>query len=157
MGGREGLYLISVRPKFAYRMLLGVKKYELRRWPRVVPRKGSRVVIYASGTVQSIVGEFVVGRVIEGDYESVASALRGLESGLTGEDLSYIRGARKCIAIEVLSPRPYARPLSLAELRLVAPWFRPPRSIAELDPCDPLAMIIDRASACEAPKTPSES
>ena len=55
------MMLMSIRPKYAYQILSGAKKYELRRRLTFVPY-GTRVIIYASGNVKAIVGEFKAGR-----------------------------------------------------------------------------------------------
>ena len=61
------IYLMSIKPKFAFEIFSGKKKYELRRWIGVPVSSGSIIVVYVSGSVRAIMGEFKVGRVIEGD------------------------------------------------------------------------------------------
>jgi predicted transcriptional regulator len=141
----EPLYLMSLRPRYARAIFAGVKKYELRRLagtPRV--ERGGRIVVYVSGNVQAIVGEFRAGEVIEGAPEAVWARVRRPGTGIGEDAWQYIRGARRAMAIEVLDPTPYPRPISLEELRRIIPGWMPPFSYRTLDPGDPLLELVLR-------------
>jgi predicted transcriptional regulator len=138
-------YLISIRPKYAYRIFAGTKKFELRRWFGITPTPGSRLIVYASGGVKAIIGEFRAGRIYSGSPRDVESFLEKLgDTGVGREDYTYISGARRAMAIEVKDPRLYAKPIRLSELRTILPGFNPPQSFRRLDEYDPLIKVILR-------------
>ncbi|UXD21543.1 DNA-binding protein [Ignicoccus pacificus DSM 13166] len=141
--------LLSIKPKYAQRILSGYKKFELRTWIGLDFYPGMLVVMYVSGNVKSIVGEFRVGKVYKGRPEYVWGRLieEGGEerTGVGDEDYLYIARARKAMAIEVLEPKKYKRPVKLEELRLIIPGWLPPMSHAFMGPGDPLwEMVIKK-------------
>ncbi len=141
----EKIYLASIRPKYVYRIFTGVKKFELRKWIGIRPPKGSTIVVYASGSVKAIVGEFRVGRVFFAQPSDIWNILMTMEkSGIGAEDYQYIRGAKYALAIEILNPILYVKPIKLDELRRIIPGFMPPMSMKELSKDDPLYELIIR-------------
>ncbi len=144
MGGEEKkMYLMSIRPRYAYRIFSGSKKYELRRWFGLRPEPGEIIVVYASGNVRAIIGEFTAGRVIYGEPEEVWRYIMGQrDHGVRREDKEYIAGSRTAMAIEVLNPRLYPEPVSLYKLRNIIPGFNPPMSFRILDRDEPLYRLI---------------
>ncbi len=149
MEGLYGLsgvfYLMSIRPKYAYRIFTGSKRFELRKWFGVVPVRGSTIIVYASGSVRAIIGEFRVGRVYMGSPGEVWSFLSSQESpGVGREDYSYIRGSRRAMAIEVIDPILYSKPITLQEIKSIIPGFMPPLSFRMLNPYEPLYELLIR-------------
>ncbi len=146
--GRRGknhgtMYLMSIRPRYAYRIFTGIKKYELRRWFGLKPEPGDIIIVYASGNVRALIGEFRVGRVIYGDPEDVWNYIMSQEKhGVRREDKGYIEGSRAAMAIEVIEPRLYPEPVSLYKLRAIIPGFNPPMSFKILEPDDPLYRLV---------------
>lgn len=137
------VYLMSIKPKFAYQIFTGVKKFELRRSIGLDIEPGSRVVLYVSGKVKAILGEFTVGRVIEGTAEYVWKTIRQYgDVGIDSDDWPYIKGAKKAIAIEVLNPVMYDRPIKLDEIKRVIPGFMPPLSYRILYEGEPLYELL---------------
>lgn len=55
--------LLSIKPEYAEKILLGKKKYEFRRAIFKFPEV-TKVVIYASSPVQKIIGEFEIDHVL---------------------------------------------------------------------------------------------
>jgi len=142
--------LLSIKPRYAQRILSGIKKFELRTWIGLNLYPGMLVVMYVSGNVKAIVGEFRIGKVYKGKPEYVWGRLieEGGEevTGVGDEDYLYIARARKAMALEVLEPRAYKRPPRLEEIRLAIPGWVPPMSHALLGAGDPLwEMIIKPA------------
>ncbi len=136
-------FLMSIRPQFAFQILRGEKKFELRRWIGVPVAPGSVVVIYASGSVKALVGEFLVGRVIEGSAEEVwKQVMMHPSPGIDKDDWPYIRGAKRAIALEVESVLVYPRQVTLQELRRIIPGWQPPISYKVLREGDPLYELI---------------
>ncbi len=141
------MYLMSIKPKFAYEIFSGSKKYELRRWYGIDIEEGSTVVVYASGRVQAIIGEFRVARVVMGEPRRVWREItREHDAGVDDDDWPYISGSKKAMALRVAEPRLYARPVSLQEMRRIIPGWNPPLSFKELRQGDPtLELVIKMA------------
>jgi len=139
------IYLMSVKPKYAYRIFAGMKKFELRRWFGIRPEPGSIVVVYVSGNIKAIVGEFIVGKVVYGTPKKVWDYVQSIpESGIYPEDRVYIDGDKPAMAIEVLKPRLYRKPIKIDEIRRIIPDFFPPMSFRELDRNEPLYKLLIR-------------
>lgn len=141
----EEMYLISIKPKYAYRIFAGVKKYELRRWFGVKPQPGSLMIVYVSGNIRSLIGEFKAGKVLYGTPSKIWEIVTSQpNTGIFPEDKSYIVGGNPAIAIEILEPRLYRRPVTLDEIRRIIPDFTPPLSFRELYPHEPLYRLLIR-------------
>ncbi|NPA23634.1 MAG: hypothetical protein GXO23_05010 [Crenarchaeota archaeon] len=130
--------LLSIKPKYGYAILEGKKKYELRKCVNAVIRPGDVVLMYFSSPVKAILGCFRAGKVYVASPEEIERIVRSLgDVGVDDEDLSYIRGFRKVMAIEVKDPRP-CRKVSLERLRELN--IRPPISYQPLT--DDVAKIL---------------
>jgi predicted transcriptional regulator len=128
------VYLMSIRPQYARAIFAGRKKYELRKLSGVRPiEEGAIIIVYSSGKVKSIVGEFKAGRVIIGTPEKIWAIVRAPGSGIGEDAWPYVRGAKRAMAIEVVSPRLYERPVTLEEIRRVIPGWMPPFSYKRLE------------------------
>ncbi|MET1101921.1 MAG: DNA-binding protein [Pyrodictiaceae archaeon] len=139
----EKIYLISIKPYFAFQIFRGSKKFELRRWAGSSIEEGAIMVVYASGNVRAIIGEFKVGKVIEGRPEEVWRRILSYpESGVDADDWPYIRGAKRAYALEVREPRLYPRRVSLDEIRSILPGWMPPLSYKLLKEGDPVYELI---------------
>lgn len=137
------MYLMSIKPKFAYRIFSGIKKFELRRWFGLRLEPYSLVFVYASGRIQALIGEFRAGRVYYGPPSRIIDIIDSIpSSGIYREDKSYIIGSEKALAIEVLNPKLYKVSIKLDELRLIIPGFKPPLSFRELSPYEPLYRLV---------------
>ncbi len=136
---------MSIKPKFAYQIFTGKKKFELRRYVGVDIKEGSKIILYVSGNVRAIMGEFTVGRVIKGSALYVWNkALEYGDVGLDEDDWPYIKGSKIALAIEVREPKVYRRSLILSEIRKIIPNFMPPLSYRVLYMNEPLHMIIEK-------------
>ena len=139
----EVLYLMSIRPKYAYQIFTGRKKFELRRWIGIPVVEGAVIVVYVSGSVKALMGEFRAGRIITGTPQRVWNEIMKYEShGIERDAWPYIAGAKKAMAIEVLEPRLYQRPVKLDELRQIFPRFAPPLSFRVLHLEEPLYRFL---------------
>lgn len=140
--------MIPIKPVFAYRIFTRRKKFDLRKVVREVRvRPGDRVVMYVSGKVKSFMGEYTVGRVIQGPPDYIEQVLREIpDAGVGVEDFGYIKGANRAIAIEVLNPVVYRSPIELKPILRLFPDYQPPLGIQELDPYEPIVVLVfDRA------------
>lgn len=108
--------LLSIKPKFANAILDGTKTFELRR---VIFRPTVRkIIIYASNPVMLVIGEFIVGGILERE----PNELWAITSNCVGVDREsfdeYFRGRKTGFAIKVDHPRRYAKPLKLENFGL---------------------------------------
>jgi len=139
------LYLISIRPVYAYQIFRSRKKFELRRNAAGRIPEGAVMVVYASGNVRAIIGEFTVGRVIEGTAEQVwRKVMERPDAGVGGDVWHYIRGAQHAMALEVQNPVMYPRRVTLEEIRRVIPGWNPPLSYKRLHEGEPVYELIIR-------------
>jgi len=139
------LYLISIRPVYAYQIFRSRKKFELRRNAAGRIPEGAVMVVYASGNVRAIIGEFTVGSVIEGTAEQVwRRVMEQPNSGVGGDAWHYIRGAQRAMALEVQNPVLYPRRVTLEEIRRVIPGWNPPLSYKQLREGEPVYELIIR-------------
>lgn len=115
--------LMSIKPEFANKIFDGTKRYEFRR---VIfkNRNIDRIVVYASFPVMKIIGEFMVGDILEMDIDELWEATAE-ESG-TSKDFfkAYYSGKEKGYAIRIAAVKKYEEPLSLEKTYNV----RPPQS-----------------------------
>ncbi len=143
MSEEDVLYLMSIRPKYAYQIFAGRKKFELRRWIGIPIVEGAIIVVYVSGSVKALMGEFRAGRIIMGSPQRVWNEIMRYEKhGIERDAWPYIAGAKKAMAIEVLEPRLYPRPVKLDELRQIFPGFSPPLSFRILRVEEPLYRLL---------------
>ncbi len=137
-----GIFLLTIKPKYAEAILSGRKKYELRRLRGPSITSGSLVILYVSGDTKSIIGEFIAGEVIKDTPDNVWKAVRKPGTGIGREVYRYIKGSRLAQAVEVLNPRLYKVPVTLEEIRNIIPGWNPPHSYIKLRHEDPLYRLI---------------
>lgn len=134
---------MSIKPQYAYQIFRGTKRYELRKCVGGEIVEGSIVVVYVSGSVRAIVGEFRVGRVVKGSPENVWSKVASdATAGVKSDAWQYIRGSSRAMALEVLEPRMYPRRVTLEEVRRIIPGWSPPLSYMLLVDGDPLYELV---------------
>ena len=138
------IVLMSIKPKFGYRILRGKKRFELRKYtPEGRIRSGDIVFLYFSSPVKAILCMFKAGRVFEGTRDELMKiAERFRNSGLDGEDWSYLDVKRPGMMIEVKKPKRIRR-ITLDSLRKMF-GFEPPRSYHILSPDDPVYKLLAR-------------
>ncbi len=141
--GVDRVYLFSIRPVYANAILSGVKRFELRRGGGGILEPGGIAVIYASGRIKQIIGEFRIGRIHRGSPHHIWRMVTSRkEYGIGRDAWQYISGSRVAVAIEVLDPRPYRHRIGLNEIRAVLPDWNPPMSYQQLKEGDPLLELI---------------
>ena len=147
------MYLMSIRPQYARAILQGRKKYELRKLSGVPPiEEGSVIVMYVSGKVKKIVGEFVAKKVIKATPEVIWGIARQPGTGIGDDAWQYIRGAKRAMAIEVGEALIYERGISLEEIRRVIPGWQPPLSYKRVGEGEPIyELIIKRLRGSRRP------
>jgi predicted transcriptional regulator len=140
-----GVLIVPIKPVFAYRIFLGRKRYDLRNLARynVEVEPGDRAILYVSGDVKAFMGEYIVGEVIVGPSDYVIrEMMKRPNSGVGEEDFYYIKGATRAIAMEVLKPVVYKRPIEMKEVLRILPDYYPPIGIQKLDEHEPLVVLL---------------
>jgi len=141
--------LVSIKPRYAHRILSGEKLIEIRR--RFAEKwAGSRAVLYASSPEKALIGEAKIRSVTSGEPGQIWARF-GNEIGCTSLEFEeYVGSATKVSAIELEDATPYKQPIGLAQLtHLVQEDLRPPQSFCDLrldDPKSPWAKAVSIAS-----------
>ena len=145
----KGEILMSVKPKYAEKIMSGTKLVEIRR--RFSDRRvGARAVLYSSSPQKALVGEASVRRVTVGSPVEIWERF-GAELGCSeGEFFAYVGSAAKISAIEFEDVTPYKEPLSLSQMsHLIGNDLRPPQSFCDVnldDENSPWAIAVSVAS-----------
>jgi predicted transcriptional regulator len=141
--------LLSVRPRYAKKILSGEKTVELRRVrPRVTT--GDCVIMYVSSPTREISTLLLVEEILESSPTALWKAV-GSCTGVTKQEYwQYFAGAHSAVGIRVRVVEKLPAPLSLDDLRQVAPGFSPPQSYRYFDGlASELRALL--ASKCRAP------
>ncbi|MHC4533896.1 MAG: ASCH domain-containing protein [Planctomycetota bacterium] len=125
--------VISIRPKYARKILSGNKKVEVRRvfskkW------KSSKVTIYASGPERSLAGEALIKDVIFDKPENVWERFSD-QIGCAKEEFDkYTASKNKVYAIVLDNAVPYRKSISIGEISsLLKENLRPPQNYYNLN------------------------
>lgn len=119
--------LLSIKPKFAYAILRGEKKYEFRR--SIFARPVRVVLLYASAPVRRVVAEFEVRSIISQPLQTLWNRTK-IFAGI-GEEFffRYFHGREYGHAIEIGEVRPYKAPFCPVERF----GIKPPQSFVYID------------------------
>ena len=118
--------LISLENRHSENIFSTSKKVEFRRRPMNVS-PGAVVWLYVKVPVGAVVGSVLVSSVHNLAAETLWRRF-GQVSGLSKHELlEYLSGVQKGFALELTNARRLAKPISLAELRRMAPGFHPPQ------------------------------
>lgn len=107
--------LLSIKPEFAEKILLGQKKYEFRK---VIPKAiGIKtVIIYATLPLGKVVGEFDIDEILSDTPKKIwheTSKLSGITKSFFND---YFQGRQIAHAIKVKKVRRYASPKELSSV-----------------------------------------
>ena len=123
---------MSIRPRFADLICEGTKTVELRRRsPKL--SLGDTVLLYVSSPVKALAASFVVGKVSEGDPETIWSEVEHRAGVGKPEFDTYFSGAERAVAIGVERPVALDVPIGLDTLRELWEPFTAPQSYRYLD------------------------
>ena len=118
--------LLSIKPKYVYRILSGEKRYEYRR---ALPTKPfDRVVVYCSAPVQSILCEFVLSNILAFPPEELWEKTKDFAGMAQTSFFDYFKGKQIAYAIEIGEIEKYQIPKDLFETY----GLRPPQSFCYL-------------------------
>ncbi len=124
--------VMSIRTKYARKILSGDKKVEVRRmfskkW------KSSKVTIYASGSERSLIGEALIKDVVVDKPENIWRRFPD-QIGCTKEEFDkYTASKNKVYAIVLEDTVPYRKSIPIKEVsRLMKENLRPPQNYYNL-------------------------
>jgi predicted transcriptional regulator len=129
----ESGIVMSIRPKYARKILSGDKKVEVRRvfskkW------KSSKVTIYVSGRERSLVGEALIKDVIFDRPENVWERFSDQIKCTKEEFDKYTASKNKVYAIMLEDAFPYRKNISIKEISsLFKEDLRPPQNYYNLN------------------------
>ena len=107
--------LLSIKPEFAYKIFDGSKRYEYRR--TIFAKSGvTKVIVYVSQPIKSVVGEFKVAEILYDDVHSLWTRTNRHAGISKNRFLDYFKNKPRGYAIRVKSTRMYRNPLPLASL-----------------------------------------
>lgn len=110
---QQPVALFALQSVHAQRIYDGLKHYEFRRVFVRLP-VGTRVLIYESGRVGQVTGEFLVASLVHGTPDQVVQLEQDRQSR---EDARlYLAGATRATALQVARSCRYDKPLALSEL-----------------------------------------
>lgn len=123
---------LSVRPYYAEKILRHEKSIELRRVrPKVC--RGDVVVMYVSSPQREVRAFLLVEEIFEAPPADLWAAV-GPKTGVTKQEYdAYFNGASQGVGISIRIAYALEKPLSLDDLRGIAPDFRPPQSFRYVD------------------------
>jgi predicted transcriptional regulator len=146
--------LVSMKPKYAERILAGSKLIEIRKkfsnkWV------GRKAALYASSPQKALVGEATVRSVTSGTPTAIWARF-GAGIGCSATEFhSYVGSATQIFAIELDDVFPYKAPIGLSVIsHLLSEDLRPPQSYCDLslgDEESPWAKAVSVAGALHGP------
>ena len=148
----ERTLVLSVKPRFAAKLLEGDKTVELRR---VLPRRiraGDFLLIYSTAPDTSFVGFCRVTKVLLGSPATLWPKVRRSAGVTRAEYHQYFGEASRAVGIEIERPVRLLDEVSLEDSRKYSPGFRPPQSFRYLSSFDKtlrgtLSAAMQRAGA----------
>jgi predicted transcriptional regulator/GNAT superfamily N-acetyltransferase len=125
--------VLSVRPKFAQKIVSGIKRIEIRRR---FPNKweGASVLLYASSPACQFVGEALIERVVTKPVDDIwAECKRDL--GCTHDQfMAYCHGAKQVAALVLSQVKRFKKPIKKADIQgLIGRNLSSPQSYSKID------------------------
>ncbi|PZO76104.1 MAG: hypothetical protein DI629_16485 [Mesorhizobium amorphae] len=136
--------LISIKTKFADKILSGEKTIEVRKQFPPMNSFDGRMLVYSSGSAKSLVALVEVESVTRLPVASFWNAY-GAQTALSAQEIDlYFGSATEGCAVRIKSVLPLARTVSYSELKDV--WgIAPPQSYRYISPTD-LSSLVQVAS-----------
>lgn len=132
----ERTLVLSVKPRFAAKLLEGDKTVELRR---VLPRRikaGDFLLIYSTAPETRFVGFCRVAELLLDSPKALWPKVQRSAGVTRREYLRYFGEASRAVGIQVERPIRLLNEVSLEDSRRYAPGFRPPQSFRYLSSLD---------------------
>jgi predicted transcriptional regulator len=122
-----GALFLSIRPKYAERILRGIKTVELRRVCPAVS-EGDKIVLYISSPTKEVRAIFIVERICCDKPDRLWRDIKDKAGVTRNEFEDYFNGAKAGVAIHIKDVQELSFPITLSTLRKLWPNFRPPQS-----------------------------
>ncbi|WP_054842365.1 hypothetical protein [Vulcanisaeta distributa] len=128
---------MSLKPQFAYEILIGSKKCEVRTFISPIGRGGDIVLVYYSSPVKAVKGGFfIAGDSIVVRPSELMDVLNNRCSDMPRDNLEYVmtrylRSRRKILILEVINPTILPNAVTMEELRKLN--IKPPRSYMKIN------------------------
>jgi predicted transcriptional regulator len=117
---------LSIRPKYAEKILEGMKTVELRRVRPKHVAKGALALLYVSSPVKSLVGAFRVDRVVEKPLRDLWKMVQS-QAGISREEFdAYFEGVSTGVGIFFSELWLLPNPMGLQDLKEMLD-FQPPQ------------------------------
>lgn len=128
----ERMVVLSLKPRFAEAILVGIKTVELRRTePKIVVP--TRALLYAAFPVRALLGTCIITSVRSADLAALWRE-NGSDAALSYEEFRrYFEGLDVGNALTLTEPRRFSRVVSLQDMRAKPRSVRPPQSFAYID------------------------
>ena len=108
--------LLSIKPKYANKIISGEKKYEFRKFH--CRTNVDTIVIYASSPIKQIIGEVSIIEIIEGEKDEVWNRTKQ-NSGITKKDYKdYYKNKNSAVAYKLGQVTVYEEPIDISEVGL---------------------------------------
>ena len=129
--------VISVKPEYAYKILSGEKKIELRKnTPKV--SKDDLVIIYATNPLKAIVGYCRVRGIIIDNPKNIWNSYKN-EAGISKDGFSaYYRNSLYATGILFKDVNSLSNRFTLERVKSFLPNFKPPQSFSYISISDTL-------------------
>ena len=128
MRRKQQIALLSIKPKFANKILFGEKIYEYRKV--AISDKTSHIILYMTSPVMKIVGVVKVKSILEGTQSYIWEKTK-IGGGVTRKFFrEYFKGKKKAFAIELGDVTPLSHWM---DPKIIDPNFRAPQSFQYVD------------------------
>ncbi|MDD3149923.1 MAG: hypothetical protein PHV68_03735 [Candidatus Gastranaerophilales bacterium] len=102
--------LLSIKPKYVKEIIEGKKLYEFRK--AIFRKKTDKIIVYESSPTKKIIGEFLVGKIIEDTPKNLWDNLRECSGIEEKEFFSYFRNKKLGFALEIKKFIEYKNPIN---------------------------------------------
>ena len=116
---------LSIRPRYAEKIIDGTKTVELRRVRPKYISTGALVLMYVSSPVKSLIGAFKVNQVVENPLGDLWKLVQNRAGISRSEFDAYFEGASTGVGIFFNEIQLFHNPIELEDLKLIG--FRPPQ------------------------------
>jgi predicted transcriptional regulator len=130
----ENAIFLSIRPQYVKKIFDGIKTIELRRVRPKHMKKGTLVLIYVTSPIKSLVGAFVVEKVIKAKGEELWEIVKD-KAGISKEEYNdYFQGVSSGIGIFFSQIWELSEPVGLHNLQQQMLGFHPPQGFRYISP-----------------------
>lgn len=137
----QPVLFVSIKPRFAEKILAGEKSVELRRVRPSVAAPGTLVVFYASSPTCEVVGTARIEMIDVDTPTAIWNRHRGAVGLPRSEYRSYFKDARDAVGIVLEEVKTLPKAVPLTDLRERITDFEPPQSFRYID-ADQTAAVL---------------